>query len=183
MLQKTDSPRPPEKQAKRKKLSPTTGRMLRRLNELRAFAKGRAKDGTPLRDLDKWAMLIADCLLYHTSPGRRSVRKSAGRELGEESRPEPNDGCDYYMFRDTLRQEAPMLYASLDEDTVMAAIHKVNRIVNWQGKNYRPIRAKTAGEWLDLTADERQRYGITTMTATNETPSEAKARVAEDKAE
>src|SRR5262245_41976850 len=156
MLSGTDTPETPAAQAKRKPkakrppLPSTHGRMLRRLNELRALAHDRIDHNEPVGDLDKWAMLLADCLLHHTK------------------------GLDYYVFRDTLRT-VPALHDALDEDTIMAAIHKITRTAKWKGKDYGTIRTTTAGQWLNLTTAERQRCEITTLRAVDETGADAKA--------
>lgn len=148
---------PPLKQARRRKRAPlpsTQGRMLRRLNQLRALARGRARRGEPFGDLHKWAMLLADCMLYHSK------------------------GCDHFSLRDALRP-VPALWEALDEDgdTVMDAVHAVTRMAERRGPSYRPIRTRTAGWWLELTAEECRRHGITTMRPIDPQPAaEARAR-------
>jgi hypothetical protein len=124
--------------------------MLRRLNQLRSLARGRADHDEPFGDLPKWAMLFADCMLFHTK------------------------GCDYFTFRDALRS-VPTLSKALDEKTIMGAIHAVTRIAERRGAAYRTIRASTAGKWLDLRAEECWLYGISTLRAVDETPADRKA--------
>jgi hypothetical protein len=143
---------------KTRPLSPIQARELRRLNELRALADDRARRGEPFGDLARWALLLAACLLFHAK------------------------GCDYYSFRETLRR-VPGLNKALDEETVMDAIHEVERIMKWRGPAYLPIKARTAGTWLGLTTAERRRCGITTIAAVDETPAETKERQRDEKRE
>jgi hypothetical protein len=76
-----------------------------------------------------------------------------------------------------LLRLVPALWEALDEegDTVMDAIHDVTRMAERRGINYRPIRARTAGQWLELRAEECRRYGISTLRAVDETPDDRKA--------
>jgi hypothetical protein len=57
MLTRSVSAGPAQTQAKAKRtpLPPTQGYMLRRLNQLRALARGRAHSGELFGDLAKWA--------------------------------------------------------------------------------------------------------------------------------
>jgi hypothetical protein len=130
------TPSPQVARKLRPPLPPTKGRMLQRLNHLRALAHGRARDNKPFGDLERWAMLLAECMLYH------------------------DKGCDYFSFRDALRP-VPALREALDEETVMAAIHTVTATYKRRGTDYRTISATTAGKWLGLTAEECGLCGIT----------------------
>ena len=155
MLDATSTPsrRVAQARAKRPPLSPTHGRMLRRLNQLRSLARGREQHDEPLGDLAKWAMLVAECMLYHSK------------------------GCDYFSFRDALRP-VPALNDLLDEKTVMEAIHAVTRTFKRRGAAYRTIRNKTAGKWLALRAEECKRYGISTLHAVDGPTETAEERLA-----
>jgi hypothetical protein len=139
-----------QRERKRKRrahpLSPTRGRMLRRLCELQRLAAFRAHHRVPLGDPDAWAMAIAEVCLYH------------------------RDGCDLLSFQKVQPDPLP-----ISDDDALAAIHRVCRVAAWKGVDYRPTRAATVGRNLDVTAEERWACDIRTMRAVDETPADAEA--------
>ena len=138
----------------RYKLSPVTGRMLRRRTDLINLGQWRSAHGVVVSDLANLAWVMADCLAF-------------GRH-----------GADYETFTKLARS----MRVFIPEDVAMDAIRLVANCMEAKGQNYEPFNNGTAGRMLDLNVIELQEARISTMSAVDEFEEQTKARRRENRA-
>lgn len=126
------------------------GYLRKRRKSLRHLATGRAYRSKPMGDPHAWAFLIAEICLF------------CFRD------------CDLLSFRQTEPRVAPFLVIS--NDVALAAIERMNRIVERRGENYRPTGPAAAGKSLGVTAEECELYELKTLRGIDEAPETPKAR-------
>jgi hypothetical protein len=157
-----NTPAQPNAQAHKRRarrLSPTRGRMLRRLGELHRVAKFCAKYDWPLASPEGWARVLAEVCYYLPKTQIHPLR---------------GNGFDVLTFRRITPK-----HVDISSETAGDALNALERIIKRKGSAYRPMTPATAGRLLNLTAEQRWACDVRTMEPIDETREERAAEVRE----